>query len=140
MFSISREDEDWPSCLVLARLAALPTFATLTGRHRGRAHDTSGSGGLADKRLVDMGDNTTTGDGGLDKGVKLLITTDGEKQMTGGDTLHLKIFTGVTGKLKNLGGQVLHDGGSVHGGGSTNTLLGVNTGLEESVDTTDGEL
>ena len=29
---------------------------------------------------MDVGDHTATGDGGLDEGVKLLVTTDGELQ------------------------------------------------------------
>ena len=33
---------------------------------------------LLEERLVDVGDDTATGDGGLDEGIKLLVTTDGE--------------------------------------------------------------
>ena len=47
---------------------------------------------LVDERLVDVGDDTTTGDGGLDKGVKLLISTDGKLQVPGRDTLDLKVL------------------------------------------------
>ena len=87
-----------------------------------------------------MGDNTATGDGGLDEGVELLVTANGEQQMARRDALHLKILARVTGELEHLSGEVLHDGGSVHGGGGTDTLLGVYTLLEEAVNTTDGEL
>jgi hypothetical protein len=89
---------------------------------------------------VDVGNDTTASNGGFDEGIKLLITTNGEKQVTGCDTLHLKILAGITSKLQNFSGQVLHDGRSVHGGGSTNTLLRVDTGLQETVNTTDREL
>ena len=95
---------------------------------------------LVDEGLVDMGDNTATGDGGLDKGVELLISANGQQKMAGRDALHLEILARVTGELEHLGGKVLHDGGSVHGGGGTDTLLGVHTLLEEAVNTTDGEL
>ena len=89
---------------------------------------------------MDVGDHTTSGNGSTDEGVKLLVSTDGEQQVTGRDTLHLKILAGVSGKLQHLGGQVLHDGRSVDSGGGTHTLLAVHTSLQETVDTTDREL
>ena len=89
---------------------------------------------------MDVGDNTTTGDGGLDERVELLITTDGELEVTGRDTLHLEVARGVAGELHHLSAQVLEDRGGVHGSSRTDTVVGVNAGLEETVDTTDGEL
>ena len=89
---------------------------------------------------MDVGDDTTTGDGGLDEGVELLVTTDGELEMAGRDTLDLEVLAGVAGELEDLGGQVLEDGGRVDGGGGTDTLGLLDGGLEETVDTTDGEL
>ena len=38
----------------------------------------------------------------LDKSVQLLVSSDGQLQVTGGDTLHLQILWGVTCQLKNL--------------------------------------
>ncbi len=46
-------------------------------------------GGLLDERLVDVRNHTTTSNGGLDEGIQLLITADGELKMARGDTLHL---------------------------------------------------
>ena len=46
-------------------------------------------GGLVDEGLVDVGDHTTAGDGRLDEGVELLVTTDGELKVAGGDALDL---------------------------------------------------
>ena len=57
---------------------------------------------LVDKGLVDVGDDTTTSNGGLDQSVQFLITANGELQMAGSDTLHLKILGSVTGQLENL--------------------------------------
>ena len=57
---------------------------------------------LADKGLVDMGDDSSAGDGGLDQGVQLLVSTDGQLQMAGSDTLHLQILGGVASQLQNL--------------------------------------
>ena len=122
--------------LALAALATLAALASRDGGHRQGARD----GCLVDKRLVDVGDDTTTGNGGTDEGIKLLVSTDGKQQVTRGDTLHLKILASITSKLQDLGGQVLHDGRSVHGGGSTNTLLRVDASLQETVNTTDREL
>jgi hypothetical protein len=69
----------------------------------------------------------------------LLIVTDGELQVTGDNTLLLVITGGVTSEFENLGGEVLEDGGEVDGCTGTDTL-GVVALLEETVDTTDGEL
>ena len=69
---------------------------------------------LADQRLVDVGDDAATGDGGLDQRVQLLVPTDGELQVAGGDPLHLQVLTGVTGQLEHLSCEVLQDGGAVH--------------------------
>ena len=55
---------------------------------------------------MDVGNDTTTGDGGLDKGVELLISANGQEQMAGRDALHLEILARVTGELEHLGGKV----------------------------------
>lgn len=41
---------------------------------------------------MDVGDHTTAGDGRLDEGVELLVTTDGELKVAGGDALDLLRF------------------------------------------------
>jgi hypothetical protein len=125
--------------LVLA-LASLSSLATLACGYVGGHGGTSGARCLGDEGLVDVRDHTTTGDGGLDQGVELLVTANGKQQVAGGDTFHLQVLARITGQLKNLSSKVLHDGRGVHGGGGTNTLLGVDTSLQETVDTTDREL
>lgn len=50
---------------------------------------------LEQKRPVDMGKNTTKGDGGTDEGVEFLVTTNGELQVAGRDALDLKVLGGV---------------------------------------------
>ena len=57
---------------------------------------------LVDQRLVDVRDHTTTSDGGLDEGVQLLISTNGELKVTRCDTLHFEILGGVTSQLEHL--------------------------------------
>lgn len=51
---------------------------------------------------MDMRDDTTSRNGGLDEGVQFFITTDGQLQMTGGNTLHLQIFGSIPSQLQHL--------------------------------------
>ena len=97
-------------------------------------------GGLVDERLVDVRNDTTTCDSGLDEGIKLLVTTDSELEIAGSDTLDFQVLGCVSGKLENLGGQVLHDGGGVDSRGRSDALLLGDTLFQVSVDTSDGEL
>ena len=55
---------------------------------------------------MDVRDDATAGDGGLDQGVQLLVSSDGQLQVAGGDTLHFQILGGVARQLKNLSSQV----------------------------------
>jgi hypothetical protein len=84
--------------------------------------------------------HTTTSNGSLDEGIELLVSSNSELQVTGGDTLDLKILGSVTGQLENFGSQVLHNGSGVDGSGGSDTSVGVGTLLKETVNTTDGEL
>ena len=104
------------------------------------AHGHAALGRLVDEGLVDVGDNSSAGDGGLDEGVELLISANGELQVTRGDALDLEVLGSVAGELENLSGEVLKDGGRVDGGGSTDALVGSDAALEETVDTADREL
>ena len=56
------------------------------------------------------------------------------------DTLHLQILAGISGQLEDFGSEVLQNGRSVNGGGGSDTVSLVDRVLEETVDTTDGEL
>ena len=51
---------------------------------------------------MDVRNDAAAGNGGLDQGVQLLVTTNGELQVTGGDTLHLQVLGGVACQLENL--------------------------------------
>ena len=89
--------------------------------------------------MVDVGENTTLGDGDVAKKlVQLLIVADGELEVTGNDTGLLVVASSVAGKLKDFGGEVLENGSEVDGSAGTNTL-GVVSLAEETMDTTDGE-
>jgi hypothetical protein len=67
--------------------------------------------------LVNVGQNTTLGDGDVaEKLVQFLIVADGKLEMTGDDTGLLVVTGGVTGQLEDFGSQVLKDGSQVDGG------------------------
>jgi hypothetical protein len=50
---------------------------------------------LEEESAVDMRQDTSEGDGGADQSVELLITTDSELQVAGGDTLNFEILGSV---------------------------------------------
>ena len=95
---------------------------------------------LGEKDSLDVGEDTTLGDGDSgEKLVQLLVVTDGELKMSGDDSGLLVVTGGVASQLEDLSGEVLEDGSQVDGGSSTHTFSVVSF-AEESVDTTDGEL
>ena len=95
---------------------------------------------LGEKDLVDVGEDTTLGDGDArEQLVELLVVADGELEVAGDDAPLLVVAGSVAGKLKNLSREVLEDSGEVDWGTSTDTL-GVVALAEETVNTTHGEL
>jgi len=107
----------------------------------GRLHSVlSLLGSLHDEGLVDVGDDSSSGDSCLDQGVELLVSSDGELQMSGRDSLHLQVLGSVTGELKNLSGEVLKDSSAVNCRSSSDSAVGADSALQESVDSSNGEL
>lgn len=95
---------------------------------------------LGEEDLVDLGQDTTAGNGNLaEELVELIIRADGELEVTGRDGLLLVVSGSVTGELEDLSSQVLEDGSQVDGGAGTNAL-GIVALAEETMDTTNGEL
>ena len=89
---------------------------------------------------MDVGENTTRSDrDASEELVELFVVADGELDVPGDDAAPLVVAGGVAGKLEDLSGEVLHDGGEVHGGTSTNAL-GVSSLAQVAGDTSDGEL
>lgn len=95
---------------------------------------------LLQEEGMDMGEHTAASDSGLDQSVELIISLNGKLQMTGGDTGHLHVLGGVTGQLEDLGGEVLKNSGSVDRGISANASGGGAAGLQQTVNTADGEM
>lgn len=70
---------------------------------------------LEEQRAVDPRQNTTEGDGGTDQRIQLFVPTDGQLEVTRGDTLDLEVLGGVSGKLEDFGSQVFEDSSDIHG-------------------------
>ena len=95
---------------------------------------------LGQKHSLDVGQDTTLGDGHAgQKLVQLLVVADGQLKVTGDDPGLLVVTGSVACQLKNFGGEVLEHGRQVDGGSGTNTL-GVVALAQKTVDTADGEL
>ena len=62
---------------------------------------------------MDVRDNTTTSNGGLNESVELLVSADSKLHVTGSDSLGLEILAGVACEFEDLSSQVLKDGSSV---------------------------
>jgi hypothetical protein len=96
--------------------------------------------GLGDQHGVDVGENTTLGDGHTaEQLVELLVVAHGQLDVAGNDAGLLVVAGGVAGELEHLSGEVLEDGGEVHGGTGTDAG-GVFALLQVAADTADGEL
>ena len=87
-----------------------------------------------------MRDDSAASDGGLDQRVELLVTADGELQVTRRDALDLEVLRRVAGQLEHLGSQILQDGGAVDSGGGADAALGDHRVLQVPVDAADREL
>ena len=83
---------------------------------------------------MDVRDDSSTGDGCLDQGVQLLVSPDGELEMSGGDPLHLEILTGVTSQLEDLSSEVLQDGRAVDSSGGSHSARAKTPALQMTVD------
>lgn len=61
-----------------------------------------GSSLLSDERLVDVRNDTTTSDGGLDQAVEFFVSANSELEMARCDTFDFQILGSVTSQLENL--------------------------------------
>ena len=86
---------------------------------------------LGEEDGVDVGEDTTGSDGdSAKKLVELLVVLDGKGDVAGDNAGLLVVAGGVSGELKDLGAEVLKDGGHVDTGshtdaGSVSSLLQV---------------
>ena len=95
---------------------------------------------LGQKNGLDVGKNTTLGNGDTrEELVQFLVVADGKLQVTGDDTGLLVVTSSITGQFKNLSSEVFHDGSQVNGSTSSYTL-GIVALAQKTVDTSNGEL
>lgn len=91
------------------------------------------------RTLVNVGEDTTLGDGDVTKElVQLLIVTDGKLEVTGNDTGLLVVTGGVTGQFEDFSSEILQNSSEVNGSTGTDTLSVVAL-AEQTVNTTNGE-
>lgn len=89
---------------------------------------------------MDVGEDTTAGNGGVGHQlVEFLVVSDGELDVSGDNSGLFVVLGGVTGELEDLSSEVFEDGSEVDWGTSTNSL-GESALLEESGDSSNGEL
>ena len=113
---------------------------TLTGLTLGSGGGSLLLGALGDKNGVDVGKNTTLGNGDTaEELVELLVVAHGKLNVTGHNAGLLVVAGSVTGKLEDLSSEVLKDGSKVHRGTGTDTGSEL-TLLQEAADTGHGEL
>ncbi|CAG6010675.1 unnamed protein product, partial [Menidia menidia] len=92
------------------------------------------------KHGLDVGQHAALSDGhSAQELVQLLIVTHGQLKMAGDDPGLLVVTGSVTGQFQDLSGQVLQDGGQIHGGTGPDPL-GVVSLPQQPVDTAHGEL
>jgi len=89
---------------------------------------------------VDVRENTTKGDRGVNESIKLLVASDSELQVSGCNALDLEIFGGVACQFEDFGGQVFQHCCDVDGSFGADAHLVLGLRLEETLDTTAGEL
>ena len=95
---------------------------------------------LGQEHSLDVRQDTTLGDGHTaEELVQFLVVADGQLKVTGDDTGLLVVAGSVAGELEDLSGEVLHDGGEVHGGTGTDAF-GIVALAQQTVDTSDREL
>ena len=89
---------------------------------------------------MDVGEDTTSSDSGVaEELVQLVVVADSQLDVTGNNAGLLVVLSGVASEFEDLSGEVLENGGEVHGGTSTNAL-GVSALLKEAGDSANWEL
>lgn len=83
-----------------------------------------------------MRDHTATSYCSFDESIELFIPTNCELQMSGRNTLHLKILACIAGQLQHFCSKVFQDSGRVHSCCSTNSSIRCNSWLQKAVDST----
>jgi hypothetical protein len=95
---------------------------------------------LVDQRKMNVRKHTSARNCGFNESVEFIIRTDGKQQVAGIDAFNVHIFGSITGKLQQLSGQILQNGGTVNSGSGSDTTSRMGTILQKTMDPSDGEL
>ena len=97
--------------------------------------------GLSDEEVfVDVRDDTSAGDGGLDEEVEFFVSPDGQLKVSRGDSSHFEVLGCVSRQFEHLGCEVFQDGSSVDCSCRAHSVPCGHSALEETVDSADWEL
>ena len=95
---------------------------------------------LGEKNSVDVGQNSSRGNGNSSKKlVQLLVVLNGKSDVPGNNTGLFVVTSGVSGKLEDLSTEVLKNSGEVYRGSSSDTRSVLSL-TKESSDTSHREL
>ena len=72
---------------------------------------------------MNVRDDSSSCDGSSDKVVKFLISSDGQLEMSRGDSLDFKILTGISSEFKNLSSEVLQNSSRVNSSGRPDSVF-----------------
>jgi hypothetical protein len=95
---------------------------------------------LEQECAVDVRQNTTEGNRGVNESIKFLVASDGELQVSRSNAFDLKILGGISCQFEDFGGQVFQHCCDVDGGFGADAHLVLGLRLEETLHTTTGEL
>jgi len=93
-----------------------------------------------DERFVNVRNDTTASDGGLDERIEFLISANGELKMSWGDTLYPVVLRCITSQLEHFSSQILQDGGAIYSRSRPHTSVIGSALLQEAMDSSYGEL
>ena len=89
---------------------------------------------------MDVRDHTTSSNGSLDQSIEFFVTADSQLEVTRSYSLHLQVFASVAGQLEYFCSEVLKNGCSVDSRCGSNTTVRAHSALQESVNSSNGEL
>jgi len=116
---------------------------------------------LQQECAVDVWQDTSESDGGANESIEFFVTTDGELEMAGSNALDLEILGSILGmigqyrasqaekerlemthscELENFSSQIFEDCSNIDGSLGSNAHLVLGVVLQETLDTTAGEL
>jgi len=84
--------------------------------------------------------DTSEGDSGANEGIEFFVTANGKLEMARSNALDLEILGSVSSELENFSSQIFEDCSNIDGSLGSNAHLVLGVVLQETLDTTAGEL